>query len=627
MTPSEDWRGELHLAADNLFEEAPDGYVVIDADGVIRLANRQLHTMLGYTPHELLGRPIETLIPTTYQSEHVHQRRRFSGAPRQRPMGDPRARVSALHHDGSLLPVEISLSPIALSTGPATFAAVRDVSKRLSIEAELDAIRRSLDIIDHGVLLIRPGDLSITYANAGATYQTGFSTTEMVASHTLVDLCTDLDLNRLRRLVAPLLSGTVQSLTQLTTFARRHGDPLPVELTLSYPVVSAGFARPLVAMTRNISERIRVDRERDRREQLLGALAEIRRSALAEVSAEEVLSAVARAALHQLEAQHVLIASTMTGRLWCRAMASTTTMDLTGAELASLNPAVHDQILLVQNSADPLAAQLHDALGAFGPALVAPLVTDTSIEGVLVVVRPVGGRPFTQEAAAVGTALAAEAAITLVLDQARDDRRYLAVIEDRERIARDLHDLVIQRLFATGMGLQASLGSPARLSDKAIEAITDLDETIAVIRRAIFALTRADGLGGVGFRGELDRLIDRHRAVGRNHIRLEITGDVDALPSSHQAQLLPALNELLSNVERHANAESAEARIEVGPGVLALTVIDDGDGIDPDAPRGYGLRNLEIRAQLLDGRIEHSPGPDGSGTKVVWAVPLDPRLP
>ncbi|MDA3038286.1 MAG: enoyl-CoA hydratase/isomerase family protein [Actinomycetota bacterium] len=174
---------------------------------------------------------------------------------------------------------------------------------------------------------------------------------------------------------------------------------------------------------------------------------------------------------------------------------------------------------------------------------------------------------------------------------------------------------------------EASLGSPARLSDKAVEAITDLDETIAVIRRAIFALTRSDGLAGSGFRGELDRLIDRHRAVGRDHVRLEITGDVDALPPSHQAQLSPVLNELLSNVERHANAESAVVHIEVGPTHLALTVSDDGEGIDLRAPRGYGLRNLAIRAQLLDGSIEHSPGPDGSDATVVWAVPLDPRLP
>lgn len=618
------WPESLRRAAPQLFELAPDGCLVVDADGLIQMANRQLLSMLGYEAEGLAGQPVEMLLPESHRPDHVGQRRGFTDAPRSRPMGDPQARVSARHRQGHLIPVEIALSPITLDSGTVVLAAVRDISQRLSVEAELDAIRRSLDIIDHGVLLVRPGDLAITYANAGAAYQTGISSRDLTSDHTLVDLCVELDEARLRQVIAPLVSETVQSLTQITSFGRRHGEPFPVELTLSYPPVSAGFNRPVVALVRNISDRIRVEQERDRREQLLTSLAEIRRSALAEVSVEQVLADAAQAALDQLDATHLLIVSIASGQLWCRAMASTGTLDLTGTQLersGALEHSVGAEVTVVADGMhDPLAESVRQVLGPIGPTLFAPLVTNTSIEGVLIACRAPDARRFRSEEVSVAATLASEAAITLVLDRAREDRRYLAVVEDRERIARDLHDLVIQRLFATGMGLQASLGSPERLGVKANEAITDLDETIAVIRRAIFALTRADQ----GLRGELDRLIDRHRSVGRNDIHFEVSGDLDVLSPSHQAQLLPALNELLSNVERHANADTAQVLLVVGSERLTLTVTDDGEGMSPDSPPGFGLRNLEIRAAMLDGTIEHRPGDRGIGTSVIWSVPITP---
>lgn len=191
--------------------------------------------------------------------------------------------------------------------------------------------------------------------------------------------------------------------------------------------------------------------------------------------------------------------------------------------------------------------------------------------------------------------------------------------EDRDRIARDLHDLVIQRIFAAGMSLQSALGNPDALPGRVMEAVDELDTTIGVIRESIFQLTRRDDSLG----GEIHRLIDRRRSVGRHDITLDVRGDLESIPRSVHDQLLPALNELLSNAERHANADTVTVLLVVDDGHLQLTVTDDGVGIVAQATTGLGLRNLTSRALALGGRMSFGPTPAGSGTEVVWSVPIN----
>ena len=239
-----------------------------------------------------------------------------------------------------------------------------------------------------------------------------------------------------------------------------------------------------------------------------------------------------------------------------------------------------------------------------------------SVEGVLAMARSADNPPFSEHDLTVAQSLAAEAAVSLVLSRASDDKRRMLLVEDRERIARDLHDVVIQRLYATGMRLQIATGRPELLAERAAEAIGELDDTIDSVRSAIFQLSQPDDTVG----GELRRLIDRHRASGRCQLVLEVDGDVESLSPVVVNHLLPTVNELVSNVERHAQATSATVLVKVDPTQLVVVVTDDGIGIGPGTAQGFGLRNLTKRAMSLGGSLDYGEGL-GSGSEFRWAVP------
>lgn len=195
-------------------------------------------------------------------------------------------------------------------------------------------------------------------------------------------------------------------------------------------------------------------------------------------------------------------------------------------------------------------------------------------------------------------------------------RQRLAVSEDRDRIARDLHDLVIQRLFATGMRLQAALNDPIRLKERASGAIGDLDETISVLRESIFRLT-----------SPVDPLSTKIRALLLDHdvsvqcnVDLSLDDAIDELPAELGEQLVPTLNEALSNVVRHARAASVGITIAVDD-QLSIRVLDDGIGFEPGSLSGFGLKNLRQRAEQLGGTMTITRLADG-GTDLAWTVPV-----
>jgi PAS domain S-box-containing protein len=205
-----------------------------------------------------------------------------------------------------------------------------------------------------------------------------------------------------------------------------------------------------------------------------------------------------------------------------------------------------------------------------------------------------------------------QAAERLRLTEAR-----VSLVEERERIGRDLHDVVIQRLFATGMQLQASLGSPDQLLDRAQATIADLDETIAAIRDTVFQLTTAN----IPLEREIALVVDRHRRASHNQIDIETDGPIDDVEPEVGQHLVATLNELLSNVSRHAKAGLALVTIRVADEV-ELTVTDDGIGMANAVHRGYGLSNVARRARELGGSFEVRPGQEGRGLLVSWSVPV-----
>jgi signal transduction histidine kinase len=212
------------------------------------------------------------------------------------------------------------------------------------------------------------------------------------------------------------------------------------------------------------------------------------------------------------------------------------------------------------------------------------------------------------------------AALTLDRGQAMAEREEVAVISDRERIARDLHDVVIQRLFATGMLLQAA--AMRAVSDavrQRIEgSVADLDATIRDVRATIFEL-QMPAAGSV--RRELRALVTEYRSVLGFPPDLRIKGPVEtAVTERMREPLLKVLRESLSNVARHAQASKVEIVVGVGEGRLSLTVDDDGIGISGTGVRS-GLENARSRAAALGGDLQLGQGPLG-GARLQWSVPL-----
>ncbi|MEX1008589.1 MAG: PAS domain S-box protein [Acidimicrobiia bacterium] len=206
----------------------------------------------------------------------------------------------------------------------------------------------------------------------------------------------------------------------------------------------------------------------------------------------------------------------------------------------------------------------------------------------------------------------------------------LRTLEDHERIARDLHDIVIQQLFASGMTLQ---GVWSRIKDpdvaqRVATVVDDLDATIREIRAVIFGLQTLGADAG-GRRAEILRVASDERAVLGFEPRVRFDGPIETITDEVAAHLLATLREALSNVARHARAASVDVTIEAGSvpergtgAQVVLCVSDDGVGIpeDADGGGGNGIRNMTDRAVRLGGRCAVRSRPEG-GTVVEWSVP------
>lgn len=256
-----------------------------------------------------------------------------------------------------------------------------------------------------------------------------------------------------------------------------------------------------------------------------------------------------------------------------------------------------------------------------GPAIFVPLRADDVVVGTLALGwKPEHAPSFHEVDARLPASFAEQAALALQVLRSRDAEQRLAVFEDRDRIGRDLHDLVIQRLFAVGLSLQ----SVSRISDvpqvtKRIDAaVDDLDATIKDIRRSIFALGASEGTADL--QTELTRMVDRAAATLKFRPTLQLEGPLRTLVAEDTApHLLAVLGEALSNASRHANATHIAVLVHVGDD-LRLVVADNGAGLPEDVQES-GLRNIRERAEKLGGSCTVESA-DGGGTTVSWTVPL-----
>ena len=265
------------------------------------------------------------------------------------------------------------------------------------------------------------------------------------------------------------------------------------------------------------------------------------------------------------------------------------------------------------------AAREHMPLG---PAIILPLGAPGDVRGVFTVGRDTGAMPLAHEAVEMVLTFAAQAGIALELAEHRQDAERLAIFQDRDRIARDLHDLVIQRLYATGMSLQGAMPLLTRpeAATRVSTAVDALDETIREIRSAIFSLQSRGDARQHGLRARVLEVVDEMTAALGFAPSLRLVGPLDeAVPAGAGEQMLSALREALSNAARHAAASRVDVTVEVRD-ELILRVRDDGIGMG-QITRRSGLANLAERAADLGGKLVIGPA-EGQGTHLDWRVPV-----
>ncbi|WP_406424493.1 GAF domain-containing protein [Streptomyces sp. NBC_01589] len=260
-----------------------------------------------------------------------------------------------------------------------------------------------------------------------------------------------------------------------------------------------------------------------------------------------------------------------------------------------------------------------------GPAVAVPMVTGERTRGVLLLARVREGPAFTTSETLPLLTFAGQAALAMELTERRKAAEQITLLEDRDRIARDLHDLAIQRLFATGMTLQSVVRfvDHPQASERLLRAVDDLDETIKIIRSTIFGLrARGPGRAAQGLRARTATAVEEAARTLGFQPSLRMGGLIDTdVPAEIAEQVISVLGEALSNVARHARATSVDISLVVGEGALSLIVSDNGVGMPEDGGSRSGLDNLARRAEKLGG--EMSVGASGkSGTRLSWRVPL-----
>ncbi|MFR0358005.1 GAF domain-containing sensor histidine kinase [Streptomyces sediminimaris] len=282
-------------------------------------------------------------------------------------------------------------------------------------------------------------------------------------------------------------------------------------------------------------------------------------------------------------------------------------------------------------SSDTLSDDSRSAGGSaslvpLGPGFFVPVGGQERIRGVLQVANVVGGPPFGEGVVEMVKSFADQAALALEIAEHRRDAEQFALLGERDRIARDLHDLVIQRLFADGLTLQsvlARIGDRSEAAERVQRVVDDLDDTVKVIRSTIFGLRERDRPGRRGgLRSRLAALADEATATLGFAPALRMSGLLDTdVPAQHADHLMAVLREALSNTARHAHATAVDITAEATGRTLRLTVADDGRGLDPAVTRRSGLANMRTRAEDLGGSLSLTRR-EPTGTVVDWTVPL-----
>ncbi len=611
---------------DLILSVVPDAAVVVDEHGQVVATNANAETLFGYPSGTMVGLPVEALVPERLRDRHRAHRDEYAAAATPRAMGSD-LQLFGRCYDGSEIPIDVSLAPVAGTDRLLVVAAMRDVSDRLTAAADQAQLAAVVQSSTDGVMTIGD-DGSVRTWNPGAADMFGYEPSAVVGRHISM-LVPEEESTCFEEQMARAAAGKPGPASD-ARWRTATGDMLDVAVSVSRLLCPDGRAGGFSVIVRDITERKAMESALHWRERWLESTAEVRLALLSGATLAESLALVAdhlHAALGTITAVLALDADTNWDELGTDAPATNggPVIALPGHVLRDL---VHDEELLVHPTlanaplTPDLAAALRLGPVGTGPScavVAASLAGRGPTTGLLVVATAEG--PPSADALLLIQGLAEQLALAVRMAQARAHEAHVLLASDRARIARDLHDHVIQSLFATGMRLQASL--PLVTDDQVAEAINssidELDSTIGQIRTSIFSLQATHQKEPASLRSEVLHIVSAASSQLGFDPEVRFAGPVESLPARIRPHLLAVTREALSNVARHASATTTVVELRAEQDNAVLVVADDGTGIGL-VTRRSGLANARARAQELGGDMELHAPPAG-GTELRWWVP------
>ncbi|WP_298227862.1 GAF domain-containing protein [Gryllotalpicola sp.] len=402
--------------------------------------------------------------------------------------------------------------------------------------------------------------------------------------------------------------------------ANRGDGPFTVE---DQELVTALAATAGIAI-----DNARLYEESQRRQRLSTALAEVT-SALLSPGTEDVLGVVAERVASIVPAELVTIVApgSSAGELHVDAARGIGANAVEGVVFAADGSLAARAIATGQIAASPRGTERASPAGerALGPVVAVPLIVSGRPRGALCVARGAADPVFSAAELATLSEFALQAGLAIALARARLDRQRLDVIEDRGRIARDLHDHVIQRLFGTGLGLQSLIAADPAHAEAIARHVAEIDAAIGDIRTAVFTLKSGSISDATRVRHRLLDVVAELTPSLAAPPRITFAGPVDLMLTGDLADdVVAVVRETLANVARHARAGTTVVDVAVSDLAVTVTVDDDGIGLDPASTRSSGTANLAARAEGHGGTFALERSPAG-GTRARWHAPLSPR--
>ena len=616
----------IHAAdAEQLLDAMPDAMVVVGMDGRVVRVNGRAESLSGYSREELVGLAIEDLVPETLRSAHVAHRAAYQQEPTVRSMGT-HLDIRLRRKDGSEFPADIALSPVVTEEGVLIVAAVRDITERRRAEEELLQAQEGFRLVvegvrDYAIIMLDPDGRVSTWSR-GAARLKGYEAGEIMGRHLSTFYpAADVAAGKPARELAA--AAEVGRYEEDGWRVRKDGSRFWANVVITAIRDHAGKLLGFAKITRDVTERKRQD---DR----LQAVLEVAQATLEGRREEELLRLIAQRARALVEsALSMVVLPDPDGETLTIAAADGQRADAILGSQVPLAGSVIDQVLatggpLVLDESPSASGARASVLagGRMGPLLAVRLASGDRVMGGLSVSNEHGGRRFTDSDRRLVELFAAQAAVAIDYTRVRDDLQRLAVLEDRERIGRELHDGAIQELFAVGMGLQgmAIMTADPALRGRLETTVGQVDEVIRDLRNYIFGLRP----GLVADRHLSRALQDLAEQLERQHgvaCAVDVDEAVAARLAGQAADIVQVAREALSNVGRHAGAATCRLSLRGEPGFAALEVEDDGRGFRPgEGAGGWGLRNLEERAATLGGSLDIASAP-GEGTTVRVRIP------